>query len=181
MHTRAHTHTSMLIIIIIHSFYIALFSTLEQTHCTHWHVILNEWCIACIINIHGSGVLTALFSCCIADAMWNAAISVQTVYIIQPCTRLQCHFIQNHMGRVYVCLAVTCHLHFWHNDQDLLRASAVIRGWNGYRNKSQHRKLTLEKKILLPGLKPGTFWSQVWHSNHWAIPTPRYTQFTKLT
>ena len=27
------------IIIIIHSFYIALFSAPEQTHCTHWHVI----------------------------------------------------------------------------------------------------------------------------------------------
>ena len=31
-----------LTIIIIHSFYIALFSALEQTHCAHWHVILNE-------------------------------------------------------------------------------------------------------------------------------------------
>ena len=31
-----------IIIIIIHSFYIALFSALEQTHCAHWHVILNE-------------------------------------------------------------------------------------------------------------------------------------------
>ena len=29
-------------IIIIHTFYIALFSALEQTHCAHWHVILNE-------------------------------------------------------------------------------------------------------------------------------------------
>ena len=28
--------------IIIHSFYIALFSALEQTHSAHWHVILNE-------------------------------------------------------------------------------------------------------------------------------------------
>ena len=40
-------------------------------------------------------------------------------------------------------------------------ATAVTRRWNGYRNKSQHRKLTLEKKILpalLPGLEPaGTF------------------------
>ena len=68
---------------------------------------------------------------------------------IQPCTSLQCHFIQSHIGRVYVCLAVTCHLHFWQNDRDLLHAAAVTRGWNGYRNKSQHRKLTLEKKILL--------------------------------
>ena len=52
--------------------------------------------------------------------------------------------------KVYACLAVTCHLHFWQNDRDLLRATAVTRGWNGYRNKSQHRKSTLEKKILPP-------------------------------
>ena len=64
---------------------------------------------------------------------------------------------------MYTRLAVTCHLHFWQNDQDLLRATAVTRGWNGYRNKSQHRKLTLEKKILLQlllGLEPGTFRSR---------------------
>ena len=57
-----------------------------------------------------------------------------------------------------------------------LRATAVIRGWNGYRNKSQHRKLTLEKKSLpplLPGLEPATFWSRVRRSNHWAIPAHR--------
>ena len=51
---------------------------------------------------------------------------------------------------MYACLAVTCHLHFWQNDRDLLRATVVTRGWNGYRNKSQHRKSTLEKKILPP-------------------------------
>ena len=42
-------------------------------------------------------------------------------------------------------------------------------------NKSQHRKLTLEKKILLPLLqdfKPITFRSQVRHSTNCAIPTP---------
>ena len=32
------------------------------------------------------------------------------------------------------------HLHFWQNDRDPLRATAVTRGWNGYGNKSQHRK-----------------------------------------
>ena len=47
-------------------------------------------------------------------------------------------------------LAVTCHLHFWQNDRDFLRATAVTRGWNGYRNKSQHRESTLEKKIIPP-------------------------------
>ena len=95
-------------------------------------------------------------------------------FFYQSCTRLQCHFIQSHIGRVYVCLAVTCHLHFWQNDRDLWRATA--RGWNGYRNKSQHRRLTLEKKILpplLPGLEPGTFRSRVRRAKHWAIPAPR--------
>ena len=77
--------------------------------------------------------------------------------------------------KVYACLAVTCHLHFWQNDRDFLRATVVTRGWNGYRNKSQHRKSTLEKKILLPfqqGFEPATFQSRVQRSNHWAIPTP---------
>ena len=139
------------------------------------HVILNEWLypfIARIINIHGSGVLVALcgwchVKCCRFDG--------SSVYTIQPCTRLQCHFIQSHIGRVYACLAVTCHLHFWQNDRDLLGATAVTRGWNGYRNKSQHRKLTLEKKTLPPllqGFEPATFQSRVRRSNHWAIPLP---------
>ena len=74
---------------------------------------------------------------------------------------------------MYACLAVTCHLHFWQNDRDFLRATVVTRGWNGYRNKSQHRKSTLEKKILPPfqqGFEPATFQSRVRRSNHWAIP-----------
>ena len=40
---------------------------------------------------------------------------------------------------VYVCLAVTCHLHFWQNDRDLFHATAVTRGWNGYRNESAQK------------------------------------------
>ena len=77
--------------------------------------------------------------------------------------------------KVYACLAVTCHLHFWQNDRDFLRATVVTRGWNGYQNKSQHRKSTLEKKILPPfqqGFEPATFQSRVRCSNHWAIPAP---------
>ena len=72
-------------------------------------------------------------------------------------------------------LAVTWHLHFWQNDRDFLRATVVTRGWNGYRNKSQHRKSTLEKKILPPfqqGFEPATFQSRVRRSNHWAIHAP---------
>ena len=65
-------------------------------------------------------------------------------------TNAEARFNKIHICKVYACLAVTCHLHFWQNDRDFLRATVVTRGWNGYRNKSQHRKSTLEKKILPP-------------------------------
>ena len=45
------------------------------------------------------------------------------------------HFMQSRIRKVHPCLAVACHLHFWQNDRDLLRATAVTRGWNEYRNK----------------------------------------------
>ena len=69
--------------------------------------------------------------------------------------------------RVYACLCVTCHLHFWQNHRDT--------GVERTPNKSQHTKLTLEKKILpplLPGLELATFRSRVRRSNQQAIPAP---------
>ena len=83
-------------------------------------------------------------------------------------TNAEARFNKIHIRKVYACLAVTCHLHFWQNDRDFLRATVVTRGWNGYRNKSQHRKSTLEKKILPPfqqGFEPATFQSRVRCSN----------------
>ena len=92
------------------------------------------------------------------------------------CDHAPCHFMQSHIRKVHAYLSVTCNLHFWQNDRGLLRATVVIRGWNGYRNKSQHRKLTPETKILPPllqGFEPATFRSRVRRSNHWAIPAPQ--------
>ena len=89
-----------------------------------------------------------------------------------------CHFIQSTISKVHAYLAVTCYLHFWQTDQDLLRATAVTwEGWNGYQNKSQHKKLTLEKKIIPPllrGFEPVTFQSRVQRSNHWVISAPKH-------
>ena len=92
-------------------------------------------------------------------------------------TNAEARFNKIHIRKVYACLAVTWHLHFWQNDRDFLRATVVTRGWNGYRNKSQHRKSTLEKKILplfQQGFEPATFQSRVRCSNHWAIPAPHW-------
>ena len=96
-----------------------------------------------------------------------------------PYNHAPCHFMQSHIRKVYAYLAVTCHLRFWQNDRGLLRATAVTRGWNPYRNKSQHgRKLTLEEKEkikkkrkekippLQQGFEPATFRSRVRLSNY---------------
>ena len=87
------------------------------------------------------------------------------------------------LRKVYACFAVTCYLHFRQNDRNLLHATAVTWGWNRYRNRSQHRKSTLEKKILPPllqGFKPTTFQSRVRRSNHRAIPAPNTLHFPRL-
>ena len=105
----------------------------------HKLLISTKWC--------SGGALWVLHGWCHVKCCRFGASSL---YAIQPCTSLQCHFIQSHIGRVYASLAVTCHLHFWQNDRGLLRATAVTRAWNGYRNKSQHRRLTLDKTILPP-------------------------------
>ena len=66
-------------------------------------------------KIHCSDVLTA--------QAWlvpheTAAALAHSAYTIQPC-----HFMQSHMYKVYAFLPVTCHLHFWQNNQDLLHAT----------------------------------------------------------
>ena len=72
------------------------------------------------------GVLTVLSGCYMAGATWNCSrLGADSVYTIQPCTSLQFHFIRNHICSVHVCLAVICHLHFWQNYLDPLRATAV--------------------------------------------------------
>ena len=86
----------------------------------------------------------------------TVAISACSVYTIQPCI-MSCHFMLSHIHRVHACLAVTCHLTFGRMTRKFY-VTAVTRGWNDG-NKSQHRKLALEMKILLPlllGLEPAT-------------------------
>ena len=140
------------------------------------HVILKEWRQTFLWHIfeypYTGGVLT-LQHCW----LWHGCccFGAHSVSTIQPCTSLQCHSTPSQVHRVHVCLAVICHLHFWQNDRHLLYATVVTLGWNEYRNKCQHRKLTLEKKIppqLLLGPEPVTFRSWVRCSKLWAIPAP---------
>ena len=151
--------------------YSAILRSWADSLCSH--VILHKWIAfySAFLNIHQSGTLTTLAWLVPQE---SAARESQSRRILcTPYNHAPCHFMQSHIRKVYACLAVTYHLCFWQNDQGLLRATAVTLGWNRYWNKSQHRKLTLEKKILLPlqqGFKPVTSQSRVRHSNLWAIP-----------
>ena len=77
-------------------------------------------CCCCLIS--AGGVLTAL--------AWlvpheTAAVSAQVLYTLY--NHAPCHYMQSHIRKMYACLAVTCHLHFWQNGRDLLRATSVTR------------------------------------------------------
>ena len=96
-----------------------------------WMVILNEQLAlhSIFLNIHKSDVVTVLFGCYMASAMWNCCcLSACSLYTIQPCNILQCHFMQNHKHWVHAHFAVTSHLPTWQNDWDLLHDAVVTQG-----------------------------------------------------
>ena len=137
--------------VVVDRFYIALFPALEQTHCAR---ILHEWLAFFYSAFFGYPPKWCTYSAGMACTTWNCC------RLGAFCVHAPCHFMQNQIRKIRTCLAVTCHLHFWLNDWDLLRVTSVTRGWNKYQTKSQHRKLTPEKKILLlllQGLEPATF------------------------
>ena len=67
--------------------------------------------------------------------------------------------VKTSIDRGCVCLGVTCHLHFWQNDQDLLRVTAVT--WGGTDteiSRSQHRKLRRKfSRVSSKDSNPGPF------------------------
>ena len=148
----------------------------SQARWLHSHVILNEWLYfnSMFLNIHQGDMLTVLFGCFVVGAMWNCCrLSTFNVHhtTMRPVTSLQA---KPHAegACMFSCNLPPALLSEWQGS--FMRYCGSI-GWSRYKNKSQHKKLTLETNILqplLPKLKPTTFQSQVWHSNHWAVPTP---------
>ena len=125
---------------------------------------LNEWLASHRVFRIFTEVVTALFSCSMANVTRNSCrFGTRSVYTIQPCTSLLCHFIRPRIRRTLVCLTVTYHLNMCQTDLDILCCIVYVAGRrNGYRNESQLKKLTLKKTILpLPGLEPATFPSRI--------------------
>ena len=167
----------------------ALFSALKQTHCTRMWFDRVTSCLWCVFEYppkwctYSAGMAGATWNCCHLGAFYVHHTTMHHGILCTPYNHAPCHIMQSRICKVYACLAVTCHLRFWQSDRGLLHAAAVTWGWNGYRNKRRHRKLTLEKKIPPPpppcssrDSVPQPFNQESgWHSNHWAIPTPHLT------
>ena len=116
--------------------YTALFSALEQTHCSHMWFWISDYLL--IVCFWISTKVVYLQHCLVVTWLVphvTAAISVHSAYTMQPCATSH-HLMQTHTQRVHACLAIICPLHFWQNDRDLLHATVVTWGWNGYQNKS---------------------------------------------
>ena len=153
--------------------YIALFSALLSRFIALAYG--STWVIAFYCAFFEYPPKCCTHSADMAGAIWNCSrLGASSVYTIQPCTTS----LHAKPRKVYECLSVNCHLHFWQNDQGLLRATAVTRGWNGYRNKSQRRKSTLQKKIpppLLQEFEPATVQSRVRRSTTTELSPPLFS------
>ena len=122
---------------VVDCFYVALFSTLEQTNCalvacdskrvTRFLKIFfmahfeypPEWCTDSTVWLLHAG---AMGNCCCLSAFCVHPTTMQHVTSL----------MLSNMHRVHVCLTLTSHLHFWQNDQDLLHATVVTQGWSKY-------------------------------------------------
>ena len=140
---------------------------LSVSDCT-LHSLFCFVCLFCFV-FKSIKVVTLLLSAVSAQVLCTLFSVHCSLFYVHHTTMdtLQCHFIRRHIRRMHVCLGVTCHLHLWQNERDLLRATAITQQWNGYRNESQRIKLNLEKKILpplQPGREPATLRSRVWRS-----------------
>ena len=76
-------------------------------------------------------MLVVVFNCCfIADNISHLNVYyvcyTMLVQRFEPqgrrFTNFHYYYYYSHIGRVHVCLAVICHLHFWRNDRDLVAA-----------------------------------------------------------
>ena len=141
---------------------------------THPHVACDlEWVAVyfyrTFLNIHRSDVLTTLFGL-LHGWCYVKLLQSWRKFCVHYTTMRQFTVSLSwiHIPRVYVCLVVTCHLHFGQNKQALLHATVVKQGWNGYQNGHQHEQnvyLEEENSCATPAeTQPATFWSGVWLS-----------------
>jgi len=92
----------------------SLFFTLKQTH---WMASL----LYIVFFISTEVVYLQRWHGC-----WHMKLLLSWHVLCTPYNHAPCHFMQSRICKVHACLAVICHLHFWQNECNLLRAPGVI-------------------------------------------------------
>ena len=141
--------------------YSAILHSWADSLCSH--VILHEW-LAFYSAFLEYSLKWCTYSAAMTGATWNCCLGLFCVH------HATMHHVTSRKATytkgvcVFSCNLPPALLAEWPGSFTCYCSNM---GWNRYRNKSQHRKLTLEKKIippLLQGLEPATF--QSWVSNH---------------
>ena len=153
--------------IITYHFYIMLFSAVEQTHCALGACdsgICGWLSLALVVVIWLVPCETAAVSAHVLCTPYNHAPAYGVTSFKVTCS-------------AYVCLAVTCHLHFWQNNWDLLCATVVTQGLTDSEIRVSTEGWPWRRKFscflpLLLGLERLTFsFSHEFPTlYHWAIP-----------
>ena len=100
-----------------------------------------------------------MITCYMIGATWNCChLSACSLYTIQECMSLQCHFIQSHLRRVHALLQ---------NDQDLLRATAVRKVDSGENNYTT--SLTRNQTLGLSASHTHTSKNRENFQEHWGL------------
>ena len=116
--------------------YCAVLHSQADSLCSH--VILHEW-LSFYSMFFEYPLMWCTYSAGMAGATWNCCcLSASSVYTIQPC-----HFMKSPIHKVHMCFSCNLPPALLAEGQDLLHATVVTWGWNGYWNRTQHRTLTL--------------------------------------
>ena len=133
--------------------------------CRFFLFIMGCFCFCCVVVLAGFGgggflflfcfvCLFLVFCCSLAATLLVPRENDALFDYVHHATMHQFTVSLYSKPHVEDCIAVTCHLHFWQKHRDLLRATAVTDTEIRVNTKI---KLTLEKKINLPGLEPAVF------------------------
>ena len=109
--------------------------------CVHIYRHSTEWTAMWICQCSAYHTHTHTHTHTHSHTIWApTGLKVDTAVSVSACNCTQNTF----QIQLWTILINLLHLQFWHNDRGLSCATVVRRGWNAYRNKSQHAELALE-------------------------------------
>ena len=144
------THTVLYsngIPIICHTCWSLLYSAnlCSRADALYYSVYCRMWLK---MNVAFYSTLSVCYTFYGACAIWNCCYL--TAFCVHRTTNephsMSSHLMHSHIRRLYACLAITCHLHFWQRQE-----------WNRYRNKVSTESWSRRRKVSRLDSNPPPF------------------------